>query len=341
MSKRNRLRLVLLLAPAWALFHPPPAAARIAFGYEQTRVFEGRPGYVTLYGSIPGSRVIDVDPRVTIERLPEGGERIELTLVTAGDPGAVHLFAHRLELPALTGSSELVVQGVDFVTGVFTEHFHAVLAVEPPLQFDISRTTLAEGESFTLRTRYTGYEGGYGTWTRVGNHIRIPVDIGCFYCAIPYPIGEQDLLSEPIGPLPGGVYTVEIVDASGYLDHPFQRETIEVVPREAKLQDGRFAVELRLDPPHGTLARPVFVPSRDSALFYFFSPANWEAMVKVLDGCALNGRYWVFAAASTDVGYTLAVRDEIGGGIREYRHEAGHPAPAITDIEAFACAGAP
>ena len=44
-------------------------------------------------------------------------------------------------------------------------------------------------------------------------------------------------------------------------------------------------------------------------LFYFFDPANWEMLVKVLDGCEINNHFWVFAAAATDVEYTLTVTD--------------------------------
>ena len=48
--------------------------------------------------------------------------------------------------------------------------------------------------------------------------------------------------------------------------------------------------------------------SEDSGIFCFFSAANWE---KVLDGCGINGHYWVFAAATTDLEYTLTVTDSL------------------------------
>ncbi len=43
------------------------------------------------------------------------------------------------------------------------------------------------------------------------------------------------------------------------------------------------------------------VSSPDSALFWMFAPGNWEVLVKVLDGCASNGRYWILSAGATDV----------------------------------------
>lgn len=76
--------------------------------------------------------------------------------------------------------------------------------------------------------------------------------------------------------------------------------------------------------------------SADSGLFYFFSDNNWEMLVKVLDGCSLNQRFWVLAAATTDVGYTLEVRDLRGGEPRRYTNPIGRASPAIIDLEAFA-----
>jgi hypothetical protein len=76
--------------------------------------------------------------------------------------------------------------------------------------------------------------------------------------------------------------------------------------------------------------------SDDSGLLWFFHPDNWEMLVKVLDGCALNEHFWVFAAATTTVEYTLRVTDTATGEVREYLNAAGTPASALTDTEAFA-----
>ena len=60
-------------------------------------------------------------------------------------------------------------------------------------------------------------------------------------------------------------------------------------------------------------------------------------MVKVLDGCGLNSHYWVFAAAATDVEYTLKVTDTTTGVAREYRNALGERSPAVNDTSAFLC----
>ena len=58
-------------------------------------------------------------------------------------------------------------------------------------------------------------------------------------------------------------------------------------------------------------------------------------MVKVLDGCAINGHFWVFTAASTDVAYTVEVTDTLTGETVSYSNALGERAPAVTDVEAF------
>jgi PKD repeat protein len=75
--------------------------------------------------------------------------------------------------------------------------------------------------------------------------------------------------------------------------------------------------------------------SSDSGLFWFFGEANWEMLVKVLDGCGLNQHYWVFSAATTNVEYTLRVTDTTNGTQWTYHNPSGTAAPAITDTSAL------
>ncbi len=83
----------------------------------------------------------------------------------------------------------------------------------------------------------------------------------------------------------------------------------------------------------GRVAPPA---SDDSGLFWFFSMDNWEMLVKVLDGCGFNDHYWVFAAATTNVEYTLTVTDTATGLETSYFNELGVASPAITDTTALA-----
>ncbi len=82
--------------------------------------------------------------------------------------------------------------------------------------------------------------------------------------------------------------------------------------------------------------RMVPADSDNSALLYFFQQDNWEMLVKVIDGCAFNDRFWVFAAATTNVQYTLTVTDTLRGETRQYTNPLGVSSAAITDSAAFA-----
>ena len=103
------------------------------------------------------------------------------------------------------------------------------------------------------------------------------------------------------------------------------------------LRDSRFAVEAEWSATDGGsgAARVVRAGTDESGLFSFFGPENWEVLIKVLDGCAINGHVWVYGASTTDLGYVIRVTDTATGAVREYRNEPGVPASAIVDGEAF------
>jgi hypothetical protein len=102
------------------------------------------------------------------------------------------------------------------------------------------------------------------------------------------------------------------------------------------LNRGRFRAEVSWDA-GGTSGPGQVVPgaAADSGLFWFFGPDNWELLVKVIDGCALNGNYWVFSSATTDVHYVLTVTDTATGQVARYENPAGKAAAAVTDTSAF------
>lgn len=106
------------------------------------------------------------------------------------------------------------------------------------------------------------------------------------------------------------------------------------------LRDGRF--ELRADWTNpdraadfgaGTSA-PVDV-SDESGLFWFFDPANVELVAKVLDGSRLNGYYWMFFGALSDVEYWLTLRDTAVGGARRTYHNPPKEVCGQSDVRAL------
>ncbi len=110
------------------------------------------------------------------------------------------------------------------------------------------------------------------------------------------------------------------------------------------LRESRFSVAVEWWPEDGEArkaGRVVHEGTDDSGLFWFFSEANWELLLKVLDGCSLNGHVWVFGASATTLGYSIRVTDTVTGATKEYRNEPGKRSSAITDVAAFpgSCSG--
>ena len=76
---------------------------------------------------------------------------------------------------------------------------------------------------------------------------------------------------------------------------------------------------------------------RDSSALYFFVPDNLELLIKILDACETEGRYWMFYSATTDVGFELQVRDTLTGIERVYTNPLGSPAQPTFDTATFLC----
>jgi hypothetical protein len=104
------------------------------------------------------------------------------------------------------------------------------------------------------------------------------------------------------------------------------------------LQDNRFKVEVMWQDFQGRTgwAHSAPVSSTDSALLWFFESQNWEMLVKVVNGCGVNGHYWFFSAAATNVSYHIEVTDTSTGQRKTYDNPLGTLAPATADTSAFA-----
>ncbi len=101
------------------------------------------------------------------------------------------------------------------------------------------------------------------------------------------------------------------------------------------LQGGRFAAELRFTDFDGDQGPGWAVATgATSGYFWFFRPDDMELGVKVLDGRRLNGAWWVFYGALSNVEYTLRVTDTATGEVRTYLNPAGELA-SHADLRAF------
>lgn len=102
--------------------------------------------------------------------------------------------------------------------------------------------------------------------------------------------------------------------------------------------DGRFAVsaEWRNYSDVTGVGSVASCGTDDSGLLWFFNPQNWEVLIKSVNGCGLNNRYWIYSAATTDVFYRITVTDVVGGASKTYFNYLGEPAQANNDSDAFA-----
>jgi hypothetical protein len=74
----------------------------------------------------------------------------------------------------------------------------------------------------------------------------------------------------------------------------------------------------------------------DTGYFTFFSASNVEAVVKILNGCGLNSRYWVFAGGLTNVNVVITVRDAQTGTTKTYTNPINTAFLPIQDTNALA-----
>jgi hypothetical protein len=99
----------------------------------------------------------------------------------------------------------------------------------------------------------------------------------------------------------------------------------------------RFEVEVDFATGQGSgVARTVKL-TNDTGYFWYFNQSNIELVVKVLNGCGLNARHWVFAGGLTDTETTIRVRDTNTGATQAYFNPLGTPFSPIQDTQAFKC----
>jgi Leucine-rich repeat (LRR) protein len=106
------------------------------------------------------------------------------------------------------------------------------------------------------------------------------------------------------------------------------------------LANGRFKVEAAWSTFDGRSgAGQAVALTGDTGYFWFFSASNVEAVVKVLDACTFNQRFWVFAGGLTDVQVDLTVTDTASGAVRTWRNPQGTAFQPIQETDAFATCG--
>jgi plastocyanin len=104
------------------------------------------------------------------------------------------------------------------------------------------------------------------------------------------------------------------------------------------LNGNRFRVEVDWETTNpaqtGIGHRVVLTP--DTGYFWFFASTNVEMVIKVLNACGLNSRYWVFAGGLTNVKVVITVTDSQTGKVVTYINPPNTTFQPIQDTGAFA-----
>lgn len=108
---------------------------------------------------------------------------------------------------------------------------------------------------------------------------------------------------------------------------------------KACLRQGRFAIEARWRTaanPGGAALAIGGAPSDRSALFGFGAVDSFDLVVKVLDNCRRNQRFWVQLAAASDAEWEVNVTDTQANVTKTYRNPLGRVPQSVIDKRAFA-----
>lgn len=90
------------------------------------------------------------------------------------------------------------------------------------------------------------------------------------------------------------------------------------------LLEDRFQVEVQWRDFQGQTGSGRAVPlAQESGYFWFFGPDNAEIAIKVLDGRPINGHWWVFYGALSNVEYTVTVTDTQTAAAATYFNPSG------------------
>lgn len=102
------------------------------------------------------------------------------------------------------------------------------------------------------------------------------------------------------------------------------------------LRNGRFRVEATWQTATASgVGQPVQL-TPDTGYFWLFDASNVEFVIKVLNGCGLNNRFWVFAGGLTDVRVDIQVTDTERGVTKIYFNPLGRAFQPLQDTSAFA-----
>jgi|CXWL01.1.fsa_nt_gi hypothetical protein len=245
--------------------------------------------------------------------------RITTQDLAGGSAGTVQLSAASASVGEAAGSATVTATRTNGATGAVTVHYAT------------SNGTATAGGDYTATSGNLSWAAG----ETANKSFSVPINNDfsdeaneTVQVALSAPTGGATLGS------PSGA-TLTIVDDDG-------PATGACTPSATRLclNRGRFAVDVAWETPQGQSGDGRGVQlTADTGYFWFFQESNVEMVVKLLDGCGLNQRFWVFAGGLTNVRVTMTVTDTATGQVKTYTNPQSTRFEAIQDTSAFATCG--
>lgn len=99
--------------------------------------------------------------------------------------------------------------------------------------------------------------------------------------------------------------------------------------------DNRFRITATWRTAQASGSAQAITLTEDSGYFWFFDADNVEVTAKVLNGCGVNGRYWVFLSGLTNVEVVITVTDTANGDTKTYTNPLNRVFRSQLDTNAF------
>ncbi|MEM9292127.1 MAG: M12 family metallo-peptidase [Acidobacteriota bacterium] len=187
-------------------------------------------------------------------------------------------------------------------------------------------------------------DGGYGQiWCPPGDErgwrtIMANGTSPCFYTDVPY-FSNPDILLDgiPTG-IPEQADNARTIRLTAPVVARYRLSGNEQLQTELPLLETQFRVNglwRNIDGDSGPI-RPSSL-SDNTGLFWFFNEANAEVFIKMLNGCSVNGHYWVFIAGLTNLEVTIGIRDVVNENYKVYTNPLRTAFEPIQDTQAFPC----
>jgi hypothetical protein len=200
-----------------------------------------------------------------------------------------------------------------------------------------AQSAFANGVGGSGSVTVTGSPSGCnGSWSASSNASWISITTGSSGAGsgpvtLSYVVAANATAASRVGTLTiaGQIFTITEAGASGF--------GCVASDTTLCLATSRFAVSATWRASDGSSGNGSAVPlTSDTGYFWFFGSSNVEVVIKVLNGCGLSQRYWVFAAGLTNVNVVLTIRDTVTGMVKTYTNPINTAFQPIQDTNAFA-----